>query len=216
MPEEKSKCSLQCKAASSSIARSITPQSICSLVFPRKRCCAGFARRHRRQKPILNGCRVGCRWLRSYGENDLLYVSMTRALKRAGLCRQEASLGYCGLASMTLAWTKAGLVLMTLAWRRAGYGRLRASPGCDDLRDICGIDRVSDVSIWKVKGRLGWEEEMERSDCISHACLLKISCGNASCGQVRVEPSYRDVSCTLLAYSSDSDLGGGAGSRIGL
>jgi hypothetical protein len=57
---------------------------------------------------------------------------------------------------------------------------------------------------------------MGRSDSVVHACLLKISCGKASCGQVRVEPSYRDVSCTLLADSSDFDLGGGAGSRIGL
>jgi hypothetical protein len=71
-------------------------------------------------------------------------------------------------------------------------------------------------SVGDEEGKKRWGEEMGRSDSVLHECLLKLSCGSALCGQVRVEPSYRDVSCTLLAYSSDSDLGGGAGSRIGL
>jgi hypothetical protein len=58
----------------------------------------------------------------------------------------------------------------------------------------------------------------ERSVNISHAGLLKPSCGYALCWQVRVEPSYPDVSCMVLVlvYTSDPDLGGGAGSKIGL
>jgi hypothetical protein len=64
-------------------------------------------------------------------------------------------------------------------------------------------------------GKVG---EMKRSDYM-HACLLKLSCGKALCGQVRVEPSYPDdVSCMVLVlvYTSEPDLGGGAGSKIGL
>jgi hypothetical protein len=128
----------------SPVARSITPQSICSTVFPQQQqCCAGFSRRHRRQRPTLSGCRVCCRLLRSCGESGLLLRALkTHVWRRAGRGRRGASRGCGGLR-----------VLKTHVWRRTGRGRREAGLGCGGLRVVCDSDKVSNGSAREFK----WE-----------------------------------------------------------